>query len=223
MQSSWPDGVTSYEDMCSYAKTLFSEQCAIEDLLTDVPDFGKRDGCFLIRVKGACRLKKWDAWPVLIDRAMSQTVGIHGSVDVIQVKARAGGPKQRLYETLQVSPPTCSCRVYFGGDKHMKFETSSSATEATNNMAKMLMVNFEPRRVQWNQENQCGYYKKAFHLVLNRYQWDDGLDPHKDRSETYDPKNPIASPSYGRGSILMITDSNKKRRQKNSPVLPIPW
>ena len=161
MQSSWPDGVTTYGDMCSYAKALFSEQCTIENLLTDV-DFERREGCFLIRVKDACTLKKWDGWPAHIDRAMSQTVGIHGSVDVIQVKARAGGPKQRLYETLQVSPPTCSCRVYFGGDKHMKFETRSSATEATNTMAKMLMQNFEPRETQWNQENQGGYYKKSF-------------------------------------------------------------
>ena len=162
MHSSWPDGVTSYQDMCSYAKTLFSEQCTIEDLLRDVPDFAKRDGCFLIRVKGACTVKNWARWPALIDRAMAQTVAIHGTADVIQVKARNGGPKQRLYETLQVSPPTCSCRVYFGGDKHMKFETRSSATEATNTMATMLMQNFEPREIQWNKENNGGYYKKSF-------------------------------------------------------------
>ena len=55
MRSSWPDGVTNYEDMRSYANTLFGEQCTIEDLLREVPEFAKKDGRFLIRVKGACK------------------------------------------------------------------------------------------------------------------------------------------------------------------------
>ena len=76
MQSSWPDGVTSYQDMCSHAKTLFSEQCTIEDLLRDVPEFAKRDGCFLIRVKGACNKGNWTSWPKLIDEAMTATENV---------------------------------------------------------------------------------------------------------------------------------------------------
>ena len=104
----------------------------------------------------------------------------------------------------------------------MKFETRSSATEATNTMATMLMQNFEPQEIQWNQENKGGYYKKAFHLVLNYYNYDDGLDPHLDFSKTYDPKNPIASLSYGRGSILTIQDSNKPAKHKTALYYQFP-
>ena len=55
-------------------------------------------------------------------------------------------------------------------------------------MAKMLMANFEPTTLQWNEENQRGYHAKAFHLVLNKYQKHDGIDPHQDLSSTYHPK-----------------------------------
>ena len=38
-----------------------------------------------------------------------------------------------------------SCRLSFGGDKHHTLQTSSSATKATQEMAKMLMAKFKPR------------------------------------------------------------------------------
>ena len=139
MSSSWPVGVTTQEDMHRYAKTLFGN-CKIENLLTGM-EFDAYPGCFLIRVKGACMQGDWQNWPHLIDAAMKATVETYGRPDVIQVKSKVvGAPRARLYDTLQVTPNTCTCRVYFGGDGHHKLQTSSSATPATQTMAKILMA-----------------------------------------------------------------------------------
>ena len=207
MESSWPVGVTSLEDMCCYAKMLFGK-CEIENLLKGTA-FEAYPRCFLIRVKGACNKGNWTTWPKLIDAAMKATVDTYGYADCIQVKSRVeGATRARLYDTLQVTPTTCTCRVCFGGDKHQKLQTSASATTATQEMAKRLMAKFNFPTKQWD-ENQPGYHTKAFHLVLNKYQRNDGIDPHQDRSTTYHGRNPITSISYGRGSILTIQDSNK--------------
>ena len=110
MRSSWPDGVTTTDDMVRYAQTLFPG-CEIEDLLTGVGfDTCDLTGCFLIRVKGACKEGNWKNWPVLIDDAMKATVDRYGYPDVIQVKSKVGGnARARLYDTLQVTPGTCTC------------------------------------------------------------------------------------------------------------------
>ena len=114
MSSSWPVGVTTQEDMHRYAKTLFGN-CEIENLLTGMP-FDGYAGCFLIRVKGACNKGNWMIWPDLIDGAMKATVETYGRPDIIQVKSRvSGAPRARLYDTVQVTPNTCTCRVSFGG------------------------------------------------------------------------------------------------------------
>ena len=167
MSSSWPVGVTTQEDMESYARILFGD-CKIENLLTGTP-FDGYPGCFLIRMKGACNNAEWKIWPDLIDKAMTATVQTYGRDDIIQAKSRAAGAaRQRQYDTLQVTPNLCTCRVHFGGDKHHKLQTSSSATPATQRMDKMLMAKFKPKTRRWH-ENQAGYHAKAFHLVLNRY------------------------------------------------------
>ena len=72
-------------------------------------------------------------------------------------------------------------------------------------MAKLLMAKPKPTTEQWN-ESQPGYHAKAFHLVLNKYHRNGGIDPHQDRSETYHGRNPNTLLAYGRGSILTITD-----------------
>ena len=208
MRSSWPAGVTTQDDMRRYARTLFGN-CEIENLLTDT-ELDGRPGCHLIRVKGAGYQRDWEEWPGLTDSAMEDTVRIYGRPDVIQAKSRVeGAPRRRLYDTLQVTPNPCNCRVYFGGDGHHKLQTGASATTATQTMSRMLMAKFKPTTKQWD-ENQPGYHAKAFHLVLNKYHRNDGIDPHQDLSETYSYINPITSLSYGRGSILMISDSNKE-------------
>ncbi len=58
-----------------------------------------------------------------------------------------------------------------------------------------------------------GRSAKAFHLVLNKYHRNDGIDLHQDRSPTYHGRNPITSLSYGGGSSLTITDSTKPSKQ----------
>ena len=88
-------------------------------------------------------------------------------------------------------------------------------------MDKMLMAKFKPPTQQWD-VNQPGYRGKAFHLVLNRYNRNDGIDPHKDMSETIDARNPITSLSYGRGSILTIQDSNKPTKQRTALYYQFP-
>ena len=108
---------------------------------------------------------------------MKATVRTYARPDIIQVKSRvAGAPRARLYDTLQVTPNACTCRVFFGSDKHHKLQTGASATAATQAMDKMLMAKFKPATEQWD-ENQPGYHAKAFHLVLNRYERNDGIDP----------------------------------------------
>ena len=88
-------------------------------------------------------------------------------------------------------------------------------------MGKMLMAKFKPTTEQWD-ENQPGYHAKAFHLVLNKYHRHDGINPHRDLSTTYDASNPITSLSYGRGSILTITDSNKETKQRTALYYQFP-
>ena len=221
MSSSWPVGVTTEQDMRHYAETLFGK-CKIEDLLTGTPFDACHPGCFLIRVKGACNKNNWKFWPELIDEAMQATVETYARPDVIQVKGRVvGAPRSRLYDTLQVTPNVCTCRVYFGGENLHKHQTSSSATTATQRMDKMLMAKFKPTTEQWD-ENQPGYHAKAFHLVLNKYHRNDGIDDHQDLSMTYHGRNPITSLSYGRGSILMIIDLNKPAKQQTALYYQFP-
>ena len=140
-------------------------------------------------MKGACNKADWKNWPHLIDEAMKATVETYGQPDVIHAKARRGGRRARLYDTLQVTPNGCTCRVSFGADRHHKLQASSSETQATRAMGKMLMAKFKRPTQQWA-VNQPGYHAKAFHLVLNRYDRNDGADPHKDLSETYDGRIP---------------------------------
>ena len=135
----------------------------------------------------------------------------------------SGAARARQYDTLQVTPNTCTCRVSFGGDGHQQkiLQTGSSATPATRAMGNMLMAKFKPPVEKWN-ENQPGYHAKAFHLVLNRYQRNDGIDSHQDISMTYDARNPITSLSYGRGSILEITDTPKVSKQRTALYYQFP-
>ena len=154
MSSSWPLGVTTQEDMHRYAKTLFGD-CKIEDLLTGT-QFDADPECLLIRVKDVCNQGNWKAWPNLMEEAMKETVETYRRPDIIQVKSKvAGAPRARLYDTLQVTPSTCTCRVYFGGDGHHKLQTGSSATTATQTMDKMLMAKFKSTMDNWN-GNQHG-------------------------------------------------------------------
>ena len=146
---------------------------------------------------------------------MTNIAQIHKRENIIEARAKIdNGPRQRLYDTIQVTPNACTCRVDFGGDKHVKkHQTSSSSTAATLKMDQILMEKFKPTTEKWN-ENKSGYYDKAFHIVLNRYKLNDGLDAHQDKSRTYDPKNPITSLSFGRGSLLVIQDKYKAKHTK---------
>ena len=83
------------------------------------------------------------------------------------------------------------------------------------------MAKFKPPIQQWD-EHRPSYYTKAFHLVLNKYQRNDGIDPHQDISSTYHGRNPIASLSYGRGSILTIQDSTKPTKQRTALYYQFP-
>ena len=58
------------------------------------------------------------------------------------------------------------------------------------------------------------YHAKTFHLIVNKYNRNDSIDPHQDVSETYSSTNPITSLSYSRGSILTITGSKKETKQR---------
>ena len=64
-------------------------------------------------------------------------------------------------------------------------------------------------------EQPNNYFRKTFHLVLNRYDFrkNHGLDQHQDKARTYHSKNPITSFSFGCGSLLVITDSLKANKR----------
>ena len=103
MDSLWPDGVRTREDMRRYAETLFGH-CEIEDLLRGA-EFENYPLCYLFRVKGACRQDHWQRWTNLIDEAMQATVEMFGRADIIQVKSKLSGARRaRMYDTLQVTP-----------------------------------------------------------------------------------------------------------------------
>ena len=168
MRSSWPLGVTTQEDMRRYAKTLFGD-CEIENLLTGMP-FDGNPGCFLIRVKGACNEGNWERWPDLIDEAMKDTVELYGTSDVIQVKS-AG---VRLYDTLQVTPFSCSCQERREGN--YRVHISDLSCTATRTMGRMLMAKFKPTKKKW-EASQPSYQDKEFNLVVNKYLRNYGIDP----------------------------------------------
>ena len=88
-------------------------------------------------------------------------------------------------------------------------------------MHKMLMDKFKPKDEDWYQ-NKFSYYAKAYHLVLNRYNRNDGIDPHQDLAPTYDARNPIASLSFGRGSILTIQNTLKQKGRKTALFYQFP-
>ena len=50
---------------------------------------------------------------------------------------------------------------------------------------------------------------KYLHLVLNKYERNDSIDPNQDISTSYHGRNLLASLSYCRGSNLTIEDSSK--------------
>ena len=126
MKNSWPLGVTTQSDMERYAKTLFPNG-TIENLMPGLPLEWQKAGCLFIRVKGACNEGDWKIWPGLIGAAMKATVATYGRPYVIQVKSRrSGASRARQYDTLQVTPNGCTCRVYFGADKHHKHQTRAS-------------------------------------------------------------------------------------------------
>ena len=178
--------------------------------------FDAYPGCFLIRVKDACNQGNWTEWPTLIDDAMKDTMDVWGK-KAVEVRARsAGSGRIRQYDCLQVSMSPCNCRVSFGGDSHQaKLESGSFANKATTTMSMRLRDKFWSTREKWH-EKELGYHTKAFHLVLNRYERNDGIEDHKDQSRTYHRKNPITSLSYGRGSILTIQES-KNRANTEQP------
>ena len=150
MRNSWPLGVSTQSDMERYAKTLFGN-CKIENVRACMPVDGY-SGCVLIRVKDACNQGDWMEWPDLVTNAMNSIVETYDRPDVIQVKSKvAGAPRARQYDTLQVTPSTCTCRVLFGGDNHHKLQTSSSATTATQTMDKILTAKFKPTTEQWTE------------------------------------------------------------------------
>ena len=84
MSSSWPDGVTTLQDMYHYARILFGG-CEIENLLQGTEFDGYYPGCFLIRVKGACDQGDWKKWPELIEDAMKTTLETYRDASIIQV------------------------------------------------------------------------------------------------------------------------------------------
>ena len=210
---SWPEGVQNAADMQRYVKALFGN-CVVEDLLKG-SDFDGQPQCFLWRVKDACK-GDWYHWPKLIDKAMQHAVETYNNPYCVEVRTKSGREtRDRIYDSVQVTPHKCTCRVFFGGDGHQrKLQTSSQANKFTAEMAQILIAKFKPAKEHWN-EDQVGYHKKAYHLVLNRYSLErqDGIDPHQDLSETYDSRNPIASLSYGCGSLLAISDSNKDSKR----------
>ena len=143
MGSLWPGGAKTKQDTHRYAHALFGI-CDIEDLLSDAP-FDSYSACFLIRVKGACNKRDWKSWPDLISEATKATVDLHGKPEIIHAQARVKGRRERIYDTLQVTPNGCTCRVPFGADRHRKQpQASSSETKAALAMDKMLMAKFKP-------------------------------------------------------------------------------
>ena len=195
----WPLGVTTASDMQRYAATLFGADKKIEDLLQGT-SFAGHPRCFLMRVKDACK-NEFANWPELIEKAMEHSTALIGNPDCIQVKARHGGAsRRRIYDSMQITSQKCICRVSFGGDKHQqKLETGSSGHASTSEMDKILMGKFKLKEEHRDDDTgQDGYQRKAFHLVLNRYNLhlQDSIDFHQDKSTTYAPTDVVNSVSF---------------------------
>ena len=136
----WPSGVTTEADMEQFASTLFGKDKTVEDLLQGTP-FAGHANCFLIRVKNAC-VGDFREFPALIQKAMAHAKMTIGNEDCIQVKSKQKSAfRQRIYDSMQVTPPLCSCRVAFGGDKHQRLETSATFHQSTTEMQRIFEEN----------------------------------------------------------------------------------
>ena len=62
---------------------------------------------------------------------MNEAVQTLGDATCIHVKSKTDKSKSRRYDTLQVTPAKCTCRVTFGGDKHQRHQTSARANSYT--------------------------------------------------------------------------------------------
>ena len=122
------------------------------------------------------------------------------------------------YWASQLTRAPCTCRSFFGADKHMKHApTCSSNWNAGDRFAKLwdatLLKNFETFQ---NRNLRPIWLDKSWQALWN---WNDhnqghGIDVHADVCSTYSRLDPITSLSFGRGGVLTLGTSKGKAPTK---------
>ena len=122
------------------------------------------------------------------------------------------------YWSSQLTRAPCTCRSFFGADKHMKHvPTCSSNWDAGDRFAKLwdatLLKNFETFR---NRNLRPIWLDKSWQAVWN---WNDhnqghGIELHADACGTYNSLDPITSFSFGRGGVLTLSPFKSQQPSK---------
>ena len=122
------------------------------------------------------------------------------------------------YWSSQLTRAPCTCRSFFGADKHMKHvPTCSSNWDAGDRFAKLwdatLLKNFETFR---NRNLRPIWLDKSWQAVWN---WNDhnqghGIELHADACGTYNSLDPITSFSFGRGGVVTLSPFKSQQPSK---------
>ena len=209
--------------MYNFIRSLFCHRVKVVDMLVGT-EFDDNEGCYLFLVENGCGPDSvFGNFPKLIEDAMKNVVAKQASGDhAIWVKSKGVSADQqerkRIYDSIQITPNRCTCRVKFGGDKTQKsVETASSINAPAGQMERIIMTKFDVDNQDWatNQDQPETFASKAPHQVINRYYLhkNDCIMRHQDVSGTYHTKNPITSFSWGCGAWLEITNNNSEKRK----------
>ena len=219
---SWPFGVTSWEDTVKFAQLVFGANIAVENYSDRLPHFSQKS--FLLFARGACG----EDSPLhkVADLIEPQLDEIRLSEINMRASARPTKSQQVLqnngahtyYWASQLTRAPCTCRSFFGADKHMKHvPTCSSNWNAGDRFAKLwdatLLKNFEMFQ---NRNLRPIWLDKSWQALWN---WNDhnqghGIDVHADVCSTYSRLGPITSLSFGRGGVLTLGTSKGKAPTK---------
>ena len=220
---SWPNGVTSWEDTVKFAELVFGKDIAVENYSHRLPHSTEQS--FLLFAKGACAEgRKLHDIANLIEPHMAEI-----QAEEIRLRNNHARPSKSQmmlgsdnqtvhYWSSQLTRAPCTCRSFFGADKHMKHvPTCSSNWNAGERFAKLwdatLLKNFATFD---NRNLRPIWLDKSWQAVWN---WNDrnqghGIALHADACDTYSSLDPITSFSFGRGGVLTLLSFKSQQASK---------
>ena len=234
-RSSWPHGVTSYEDTVKFGELVFGRGCVFEDYSCRLPK--QSADAFLLFVKGGCAKERplariSDLIAEQLDEIQHFEVSERGNWSrpekAILMLSNSG---KVHYRSAQLSRAPCVCRCLFGADRHQKhLATTSSRWKAADKFSQLwsttLQENYQcckhPCALQWRgPADEPVWLSKTWHAVFNHqdHLQDHAIGMHADDCSTYSWMDPIVSLSYVRGGVLTVGLNDPKGNHIESSLI----